>query len=83
MQNVEQQKIKIEETNWNIFSNIRHDAGDFYTTYHCAFCDPEGKKFYPKLILVGTHLACGHCVMNMTKAINESTLIDCRKGERH
>jgi hypothetical protein len=75
--------VKIEDKYWSVYNNTRHEEGDFKAQFHCAICDPEGKKFYPKLIKVDSFLVCGHCVMNMTKALNKATISDCKKGERH
>ena len=83
MHRTSRQVIKMDGKDWIVHTNHRSGPGEFDADIHCDMCDPTKKKFFPKLIEVGNRTVCGHCLMIMTKVLNESTIIDCKKGDRH
>lgn len=73
--------IKINGTKYEVFGNRRTE--DFHSFYHCEICDPDLKRFIPRVVKIpGEHdlLICLNCLNNMVKAIETSITYECKKG---
>ena len=74
--------IKLKKNTFTVYGNKRVEANNFNSFYHCDLCDPEKKKFIPKVIEIPgipDFKICLGCIVDMEKAINTSTLEDCKK----
>lgn len=77
---------KIVETKHNrymVYENIRKEAGEFDAKYHCSICDPDNKKFHPKLLKIITEdskfiLVCRSCICNMEEVLKAAQAYDCK-----
>lgn len=77
-------KVVNEDRTFKVLGTHRTEPNIFEAKNHCDLCDPQKKKYVPKVVVIpGTRTkACSSCLCTMSEVLAAATWEDCKKSER-